>query len=223
MTLIEITLLGLALSMDAFAVTISDLMAYPKLSRARCLALPITFGVFQGLMVLVGYLLGSFAFDYIDAYAGPIALVILGIIGAKMIYEALKDMRANKGRREREESHTVASLARASNNNLTASVGEHREAKPAKTPEEALAKTLSLPTILIQGVATSIDALIVGVSLIALEVNIILATPIVALTTFMMCLAGLAIGRRFGVLLGERAQIIGGIVLILIGIKACFF
>jgi putative Mn2+ efflux pump MntP len=81
---------------------------------------------------------------------------------------------------------------------------------------------LSLPALLAQAVATSIDAFVVGVSFLAMGVNIFAASSIVALTTFVCCLVALVIGRRFGSLLGDKAQIIGGIVLILIGIKALF-
>lgn len=202
MSIPEILLLGLALSMDAFAVTISNLMAYPRLSRWRRLALPVVFGLLQGIMPLIGYYVGSIAADIIDTFAGPIALIILSIIGGKMIFESVREIRA-----PREADAPPPGLAK----------NMEKEGKPVP------ASTLSLPAILIQGVATSIDALIVGVTLLALGANIFVASSLITLTTFACCLVALFIGRRFGTLLGDKAQIIGGVVLILIGVRACFF
>ena len=202
MGIIEILILGLALSMDAFAVTVSNLMAYPALSRVRRFMFPVIFGLFQGLMPLIGYFAGSVASDLISTFAGPIALVILGFIGGKMIFDSLKDLRAKKSE--------------------DASPQEDSGAPSDEEVPDHVA-TISIPTILIQGVATSIDALIVGVTLLALDVNIFEASSLITLTTFACCLVALLIGKRFGTLLGSKAQIIGGLVLIAIGLKACFF
>lgn len=195
MSVIEMVILGLALSMDAFAVTLSNLMAYPHLSRARRFALPVVFGLFQGLMPLIGYVIGSLAAGIIDTFAGPLALVLLGFIGGKMIFESVIKIRASKTEEEPLVSYVSSEKV----------------------------ETLSIPAILVQGVATSIDALIVGISLLALGANIALASSLIAVTTFACCLVALVIGKKLGTLLGDKAQIIGGIVLILIGIKACFF
>lgn len=86
MTITELVLLGLALSMDAFAVTISNTFIYQGNSRARNILMPITFGLFQGLMPCVGYILGRLVSDVISQYAGIITFAILGFIGAKMIW-----------------------------------------------------------------------------------------------------------------------------------------
>lgn len=195
MPIIEMVILGLALSMDAFAVTLSNLMAYPTLSRAKRIMLPLTFGLFQGIMPLIGYLIGSLAAGVIDLFAGPIALVLLGFIGGKMIFESVVKIRASKT----EEDPLVPYVS------------------------EESSSTLSVSAILIQGVATSLDALIVGISLLALGANIALASGIIAVTTCACCILALIIGKGLGRLLGDKAQIIGGIILILIGIKSCFF
>ena len=231
MTILEILIVGIALSMDAFAVTITNLIAYPHLSRARCLAQPVTFGVFQGLMVLIGYYAGSLATTYLELYAGPVALVILAVIGGRMIYGAIRDMREKQ--RQEEAPPDPASKehpAVADEPNVTsetseidsALAAEPSQATSAGAPKEE-ATTLTFAALLFQGVATSLDALIVGVSFAALGINIILASPLIGITTLLICVIGLAIGRRVGILLGDRAQLIGGIILILIGIKACFF
>jgi putative Mn2+ efflux pump MntP len=93
------------------------------------------------------------------------------------------------------------------------------------TEEAAVEKfaPLGLAGVVVQGVATSIDALLIGVSFAAMGAQIFVSAGLIALTTFICCLAALPLGRRFGILLGEKAQVVGGVVLILIGIKACFF
>lgn len=249
MSIVELILLGLALSMDAFAVTLSDLMAYPHLSRTKRILLPVTFGLFQGLMPLIGYFVGSLAADIVDTFAGPLALVLLGFIGGKMVVESVLSLRA--GKEEEQPPITKASeespaakpaqaekpaqaaanqaqtsaaeeIATYSEQAPTASKGVAGETEAPATGHKQAA-TLSLPALLLQGIATSIDALIVGISLLALGANIAIASSIIAVTTGICCVVALVIGKRLGHLLGDKAQIIGGIVLIAIGIKACFF
>lgn len=180
MSVVEIVVLGLALSMDAFAVTISNSFAYPKISRARSFSMPLAFGFFQFLMPVVGFVLGQLVSDFITQYAGIITFVILGFIGGKMIWDAFHE----------EEG------------------------------EEASGQTLTMPVLLFQAVATSIDALAVGVSFAALEVNVLTSSGIIGVTTALTCIVALVIGKRFGNALGEKATIIGGVVLVLIGLKS---
>lgn len=180
MSIVEIVILGLALSMDAFAVTISNSFAYPNISRARSFSMPLAFGFFQFLMPVVGFVLGQLVSDFITQYAGIITFVILGFIGGKMIWDAFHE----------EEG------------------------------EEASGQTLTMPVLLFQAVATSIDALAVGVSFAALEVNVLTSSGIIGITTALTCIVALIIGKRFGNALGEKATIIGGAVLVLIGLKS---
>lgn len=180
MSVFEIVILGLALAMDAFAVTISNSFAYPKISRARSLSMPLAFGFFQFLMPVVGFVLGQLVSDFITQYAGIITFAILGFIGGKMIWDAFHE----------EEG------------------------------EEESEQTLTMPVLLFQAVATSIDALAVGVSFAALEVNVLTSSGIIGITTALTCIVALIIGKRFGNALGEKATIIGGAVLILIGLKS---
>lgn len=180
MSIVEIVILGLALSMDAFAVTISNSFAYPNISRARSFSMPLAFGFFQFLMPVVGFVLGQLVSEFITQYAGFITFLILGFIGGKMIWDAFHE----------EEG------------------------------EEASGQTLTVPVLLFQAVATSIDALAVGVSFAALEVNVLTSSGIIGITTALTCAVALIIGKRFGNALGEKATIIGGVVLILIGLKS---
>lgn len=195
MSIIEIVILGVALAMDAFAVTVSNVFCYRGASRARLLMLPVAFGIFQGLMPLLGFFLGGLVGNIIEQYAGIVTLVILGLIGGNMIKEGISDLR--EARAAREAGGDVCDLA----------------------PDAA---ALTLKVVLVQAIATSIDAFAVGVSLRAASVNIAEAAIIITLTTFLCCVVALAIGKRFGSMLGERAEIVGGVVLVIIGVKALF-
>lgn len=195
MSIIEIVILGVALAMDAFAVTVSNVFCYRGASRARLLMLPVAFGIFQGLMPLLGFFLGGLVGNIIEQYAGIVTLVILGLIGGNMIKEGISDLR--EARAAREAGGDVCDLS----------------------PDAA---ALTLKVVLVQAVATSIDAFAVGVSLRAASVNIAEAAIIITLTTFLCCVVALAIGKRFGSMLGERAEIVGGVVLVIIGVKALF-
>ena len=238
MSLFELLITGLALSMDAFAVTIANVCSATNSAGAsasgasagasaagakrRLLAVPVVFWLFQGLMPLVGYFAGSFAATLIDRYAGVIALVILAFIGGKMVWDGARSLKDAKGSGTGEQSGSGTgerSGSATGKGALGAPSGAEDVLRPSAPPASA---PLTLPALLAQGVATSIDALIVGVSFLALGVNIWAASSIIAVTTFVFCLA-LVIGKRFGVLLGDKAQIAGGAVLILIGLKACFF
>ena len=177
----ELVLLGLALSMDAFAVTISNTFIYSDNSRWRNVCMPLTFGIFQGLMPCLGFFLGQLVSDIISQFSGIVTFVILGFIGAKMIWDTAHD-----------------------NDN----------------EKQSSSQILAMPVLLLQGIATSIDALAVGVSFAALSLNIFSSALIIALTTAFTCLIALLIGRRFGTTLGDRATIVGGTMLILIGLRA---
>ncbi len=180
MTISEIILIGIALSMDAFAVSLSSGMVYTGLTKKQKLSMPAAFGLFQGLMPILGYFFGSLFSDFITKWDGPVALIILGFIGANMIKDGLIS-------------------------------GESKEPK-----------RLTLGALLLQAVATSIDAFAVGVTFAAGEADIFKAAPIVAVITFTLSLIAVAIGEKAGEKLGDRAEIFGGIILIIIGIKSMF-
>lgn len=191
MVLLEIIVLGVALSADAFAVTISNTFVYAGESRSRLMLMPLMFGLFQGLMPVAGYLLGGLAAEVIETYAGVITLVILGLVGGNMIREGVCARR-----------------------------GAGEQGGPEEPGAGPVARRLTLVTVLAQAIATAIDAFAVGVSLRAQAVSVVVAAPVIALTTFLCCVAALALGRKLGEVLGDRAQVAGGIVLVLIGLKA---
>lgn len=181
----EILLLGLALSADAFSVTVSNSFVYAHERRTRLLLMPVFFGAFQGFMPVLGYYLSGVAATLIERYAGIVTLVILGIIGGNMVREGLEALRS-----------------------------------PEEAREAATDTHLTVGMLVFQAIATAIDAFAVGVSLRAQSVEILSSGLIICCTTAACCLVALAIGRKLGPLLGDRAEVVGGAVLVCIGLRA---
>lgn len=189
MSIIELILLSIGLAMDAFAVSIGNGLSMKKNEPKAALAIALSFGIFQALMPTLGYFLGSTFEAAISRFDHIIALVFLGFIGGKMIIDGIKELRENKNKE-----------------------------KAAETEEKTF--KLSFGNLMIQSVATSIDALIVGVSFAALpNVNIWAAVLLIGVITFAISLVGVFSGKKFGELLGSRAEIFGGLILVGIGVK----
>ncbi|MDL2294870.1 manganese efflux pump MntP family protein [Ruminococcaceae bacterium OttesenSCG-928-D13] len=176
-------LTAVGLAMDAFAVSISNAMCYAGLTKKQMVANSAAFGLFQGLMPMIGFFFGMLVGNFIRGVDHWVALVLLGFIGGKMLVEGIRALR-----------HAGDDC-------------------PVDLP------VYGAKTMLVQAFATSIDALAVGIGLAALSVNIFAATAVIALVTFAVCLLGGFLGRRFGVLLGDWAQIFGGLILVFIGLK----
>lgn len=181
----------MALSADAMSVVICNLFANSHMTRAERLSMPLMFGLFQGLMPLLGFYCASIARDFIETYAGIVTFVILGIIGAKMAWDGVKEYRSG-------------------------CLCEGEEAC-------ALKSGYKFSVILLQAFATSIDAFAVGISFSAHGTAIGLAAVIIGICTALLCVLALVVGKKLGEAIGVRAQIIGGVVLILIGLKALLF
>ena len=189
--IISIILSGASLAMDAFAVSICDGMIYNNLNRRKAVTIPLTFGVFQAAMPIIGFYLGLLFIDKIEAFDHWVAFTILIFIGGKMIIDGCTDLK--------------------------------------KPPEDVVPKSYSYPEVLVQGVATSIDALAVGFSLNTMLSGVSnvqcwawLSVTIIGLTTFLIAGAGLIVGMKVGKLFRKKAciaEIIGGVVLILIAVK----
>ena len=176
MTLAELFILAIGLSMDAFAVSICKGLSLGKIKpKPMCIA-GLWFDGFQALMPLIGYLLGSFFADMITKYAHWIAFALLLILGANMIKEAL---------------------------------GE----------EEKVDASMDVKNMFLLAVATSIDALAVGVTFAFLQVSIIPAVSFIGVVTFVCSAVGVKIGSIFGDKYQSKSEICGGVILILIGIK----
>ena len=180
MTLLEIFLVGIGLSMDAFAVSICKGLAMPAVNKKQALLIGAYFGVFQALMPLAGWLLGSQFARHVTKLAPWIAFVLLAWIGGSMLRESLS---------KKEEDEEVE-------------------------PVELRHKELFL-----LAVATSIDALAVGISLAMEEVSVVAATATIGMVTFALCTAGMLLGKKLGEACQKRAGFIGGVILIAIGLK----
>lgn len=173
--------LGVGLAMDACAVSMTNTMNEPQMKKSKMALVAGTFGVFQCLMPLIGFFVGHAMLSIIEKFIPWIALVLLGIIGGKMIFEGIKNR---------------------------------------KDIENKTGKILKFPALLVQAIATSIDALSVGFTIANYTIAMALVcTAIVGVVTFFLSLAGLALGKKFGIKLGNEAQLVGGIILTLIGLE----
>ena len=177
MGFLELMLLAVGLSMDALAVSICKGLAMDRVTLGRMVLVGLWFGGFQGLMPLLGWLLGSRFSLYITAIDHWIAFALLAILGINML----------------------------------------REARSGDT-EEASA-SLGFRVMFAMAVATSIDALAVGITFAFLRVDIVMSVGLISATTFVLALAGVVVGHRFGARYEKAATIAGGIVLVLIGTK----
>jgi putative Mn2+ efflux pump MntP len=186
MGIVELLLLAVGLSMDAFAVSVCKGLAMRKSDFKSCAVCGVWFGGFQALMPMLGWLLGSRFEAYVDAAAPWIAFVLLALIGANMLREALSDK------------------------------------------EECASAGLDVRTMFFMAVATSIDALAVGVTFAVVPaelgapsaaLNTLFASVIIGITTFVFSCAGVKIGNVFGAKYKAKAEYVGGVILILIGAK----
>lgn len=177
MGLWELFVIALGLSMDAFAVSICKGLSVRVCRPRHMLICGLYFGVFQALMPLIGYLLGSQFESLVTAIAPYIAFALLVFIGANMIREAYSG------------------------------------------DEEAATDDFSFRAMIPLAVATSIDALAVGVSFAFLQVDLVPAVAFIGFTTFVCCVFGVKVGSLFGNRYQARAELFGGVVLIVMGVK----
>ena len=186
MHLAELLILAVGLSMDAFAVSICKGLAIKNTKLTDNLLAGLWFGIFQGLMPLIGYFLGKNCSHLIESFDHWVAFVLLGVIGANMLREGLSR--------------------------------EEEQVKPG----------MGIATMFAMAVATSIDALAVGITFSVVPVkiidaggnaNMLLGALIICCTTFAFSFCGISIGARFGSKNRRAAQIAGGLILIGIGIK----
>lgn len=188
---ISIVLTAISLAVDAFAVSVCDGMVYNDLKKRNGVLIPLTFGLFQALMPLIGFYVGMALIGYIDSFDHWIAFILLLIIGGKMIFDGIKE-------------------------------GRSKEEVVAK-------KKFTITEVLLQGVATSIDALAVGFTLnsmlegvSSLQLWAWISVSVIGVITFAISLTGLILGIKAGKLFKKKvfiAEIIGGLVLIGIGLK----
>ena len=182
MGLAELLLLSAGLAMDAFSVAVCKGLSMKKTNYAGSAVIALFFGFFQGVMPLIGFLLGSRFAKYISAFDHWVAFVLLGVIGGKMIFEALTE----------------------------------------KESGEDSAFSINIKELAILAVATSIDALAVGIVFAARKVSILSSVLVIGAVTFILSFIGAAAGSKLGSRYEKRAEIAGGVILILLGAKILF-
>lgn len=182
MTLWELLLIAVGLSMDAFAVAICKGLSLKKITWKEALTVGLYFGGFQAAMPIIGYFIGTGFSSFIQKWDHWIAFILLGIIGFKMIIESLKKS---------------CDISKSNN----------------------VAKSLSLKRMLPLAIGTSIDALAVGVTFAFLSVNIIPAVSFIGIITLILSFGGVYIGNYFGCKFKSKAELAGGIILVLMGTK----
>lgn len=217
MGLLELFILAVGLSMDAFAVSICKGLALPKINLKSAGIVGLWFGAFQALMPLIGYLLGVNFRSYIVSVDHWIAFVLLALIGANMIKEALSD--------DEEEEAEIRNLKRGSEEG-TIDVYSLDSCSISPTGQVALSREdngikeiLGFKTMFLLAIATSIDALAMGVTFAFLNVKIIPAISFIGIVTFTCSAIGVKIGNVFGLKYKSKAEIAGGVILILLGCK----
>ncbi len=178
---IELVLIGVGLSMDAFAVSICKGLAMRKVNKKQAVVIGLFFGGFQALMPFWGWLLGSQFERYITSIDHWIAFILLGVIGGKMMMEAVK----------KEEAEEI---------------------KQMDPP-------LDLKEMFLLAVATSIDALAVGITFAFLQYPIVEAISVIGVTTFVISIGGVYVGNFFGNKYKSKAEFVGGLILVLIGLR----
>jgi len=197
MDILSIVLIAVGLSMDAFAVSVTNGIIIRDLKIGHALKVGLYFGVFQALMPLIGWLAGSQFKEYIVSIDHWIAFSLLAFIGGKMIREAC-------GAEDKEEDVEGMCEVAVSNQGTV-----------CENP-------LSMGRLIVLAVATSIDALAVGISFAFLRVSIIQSSVLIGAITFAICFAGVYIGNKCGGLLKKKAETVGGFILICIGLKILF-
>jgi putative Mn2+ efflux pump MntP len=178
MQFVMILFVAVGLSMDAFAVSVVTGSVYRELKVRHALRMALSFGGFQAIMPIIGFLAGISLRRFISAYDHWIAFGLLAFVGGKMIYESLKIEAAEK--------------------NLD---------------------PCNLLVLLTLSVATSIDALAIGITLSMLTASIVSTAAIIGVVTFALSYAGIFIGKRFGHFFESKIEIVGGVILIAIGLK----
>lgn len=174
---IEILLISIGLAMDAFAVSVCKGLAMKKMSWKKAIIIGLYFGIFQAVMPVIGYFLGTTFERFITNVDHWVAFILLVGIGINMVKEAFDKESENR------------------NDNV------------------------DVKTMLVLSIATSIDALAIGITFACLKIHIVMPVITIGLITFIISVIGVKIGNQFGDKYGKKAEIMGGVILILLGIK----
>lgn len=204
MFFINSILLGVALAMDAFSVSVANSIVEVNMKKQKMFLIAFMFGLFQFAMPLIGYISVNVFVNYfnkVKTFIPFISLILLSYIGVKMIYESCVENKSE-------------------NNNVKNGKSDVCENSINKNNFQKLTTKITISLLLLQAIATSIDALSVGFTL--QEYNYflaILASIIIGIITFFICFIGLILGKKIGQKFEKKAEIIGGVILILIGLE----
>lgn len=194
MNLYDIILVALALSIDAGAITISNCSVYKNsLSTKKQWSMPIFFAIFQGVMPLIGFFLGSLLTFVRGDFASYLSSAIFFILSAKIFIDIIKD---------------------AKEKTMTLSEAKEQEKSAHKV------QNLTFLVLLLQGVATSIDALVIGITFVKLIIPIWLAIFVIAVITFIFVGLCVIFGKKLGKVFGKYADYVGAIILLILAIKS---
>ena len=189
MQIIDVILIGIALSIDACALTIANCTTYNNsISKKKEWLMPILFAIFQGVMPLIGYFIGYIFKGYIGSVAKYISAGIFFLLAVKIIIDILK--------------------------------GEDEPCKYSQVECKVKTARLTLAVLLIQALATSIDALAIGVTFIGLNFSVYIAVVIIAVITFALVTLALVFGKYMGKLFGKYAEWIGAGILLILAVKS---
>ena len=190
--------LGVGLAMDAFSVSLANGLAEPKMSSGRTMGIAGIYALFQFAMPMIGWFLVEKVAEKFEAFRPLIpwiALILLLLIGGSMLKDGIEENRAQKGNSEKKGVSSAAADGKAG-------------------------YRLGFGALVLQGIATSIDALSVGFTISEYGFSqAICSSLIIGVVTFAICIAGLHFGRKLGTLLAGKASILGGIILIVIGLE----
>ena len=175
--IISITLVAVALAMDAFSVSMTKGFTQKDLNKSQILYYGLFFGGFQALMPILGYFCGNVIASIVQSLAPIIGFILLVIIGVNMIRESLSE------------------------------------------GDDEVSDHFSFKEVTLLAIATSIDAFAVGITIALLKDPILISSAIIGIVAFLFSIAGIYIGKKLGHFVGDKFQILGGVILILIGIK----
>lgn len=196
MGVLDVVLIGAVLAIDAFAITIANCTTYKNcLAGKRGLKLPITFALFQGVMPLLGYFLGLLiniaSNGFIEKISGFLTFTIFLILAIKIVIDNIKEII---------ECNKIV------------------EVKPCQSEKKNSKLTIGI--LLLQGLATSIDAFAVGLTFITVQFSVYVAVLIIALITFLLVLLALFFGKYLGKVFGKYAEWFGAVILLALAVKA---
>ena len=175
----SVLIIAIGLSADCFAVALSSNIAVRHFTLSRFVRLPLAFGIFQALMIVIGWLTGRSIIDFISVYDHWLAFGLLAVIGGRMVWESFRGEAGEKAKKNFDRWLTLLALS----------------------------------------IATSIDSLAVGLSFAFLKTDILIAAVTVGVTAFVITVIAQVIGNKVGSIVGKRAELVGGLILIGIGIK----